>query len=335
MIWNFCYIIGRNICDTNTVEKEVVVHVTNTDANKTVINESSCIVEKLEAMVHATNSEVNKTMINESSCIVEKLEAMVHATNSEVNETVINESSCIVEKLEAMVHATNSEVNETVINESSCIVEKLEAMVHATNSEVNETVINESSCIVEKLEAMVHATNSEVNETVINESSCIVEKLEAMVHATNSEVNKTVINESSETKERIISLKIKKGNEFPHISEMKSQLYTKTAMMLQITLSQEKELINKFDTQRAKLKHNSGHNQSLIDDYMDLIAQIEVKLINKEMDLKEELGRLEREQWEKDDSLNLIPKEATKRKYYDDIITNLKRIKILRNELNI
>ena len=161
-----------------------------------------------------------------------------------------------------------------------------------------------------------------------------VEK-EVVVHVTNTDANKTVINESSETKQRIISLKIEKGNEFPHISEMKSQLYTKTAMLLQITLSQVKELINKFDTQRAKLKHNSGHNQSLIDDYMDLIAQIEVKLINKEMDLKEEVGRLGREQWEKDDSLNLIPKEATKRKYYDDIITNLKRIKILRNKLNI
>ena len=53
------------------------------------------------------------------------------------------------------------------------------------------------------------------------------------------------------------------------------------------------------------------------------------------MDLKEELGKLEREQWENEDSLNLIPKEANKRKYYDDIITNLKRIKILKNELNI
>ena len=118
---------------------------------------------------------------------------------------------------------------------------------------------------VEK-EVVVHVTNTDANKTMINESSCIVEKSEAMVHATNSEVNKTVINESSETKQRIISLKIKKGNEFPHISEMKSQLYTKTAMLLQITLSQEKELINKCDTQRAKLKHNSGHNQSLIDD---------------------------------------------------------------------
>ena len=45
---------------------------------------------------------------------------------------------------------------------------------------------------------------------------------------------------------------------------------------------------------------------------MDSIAQIEVKLINNVMDLKEELGRLEMEQWENDDSLNLIPKEANK-----------------------
>ena len=86
-------------------------------------------------------------------------------------------------------------------------------------------------------------------------------------------------------------------------------------MQLQIILPQEKQLINKFDTQRAKLKHSSGHKHSLIGDYMDLIAQIEVKLINKGVDLKEELGKLAREQWENDDSLNLVPKEANKRKY--------------------
>ena len=67
---------------------------------------------------------------------------------------------------------------------------------------------------------------------------------------------------------------------------MKSQLYTKTEMQLQIILPQEKQLINKFNTRRAKLKHSSSHKHSLIEDYMDLIAQIEVKLRNKEMDLK-------------------------------------------------
>ena len=106
----------------------------------------------------------------------------------------------------------------------------------------------------------------------------------------------------------MISLKSKKEKVFPHISEMKSQLYTKIAMQLQIILLQEKQLINKFDTRRAKLKHRSRHSHSLIEGYMDLIAQIEVKLINKVMDLKEELEKLEREQWENADSVNLIPK---------------------------
>ena len=54
-----------------------------------------------------------------------------------------------------------------------------------------------------------------------------------------------MINES-EIKERIIS-KDKKKKKFPHISEMKSQRYTKTAMLLQIILPQEKQLINKLD----------------------------------------------------------------------------------------
>ena len=156
-----------------------------------------------------------------------------------------------------------------------------------SNNDVNSHIMTKDDMEFRDVITVVNRTN--------NYDANIVETSEAAVHATNNDEvnddpNKTVTNES-EIKERIISLKPKKEKEFPHISEMKSQLYTKTAILLQ-----EKQLINKFDTRGAKFKHRSRHNHILIEDYVDSIAQIEVKSIKKEMDLQEELGR---EQWEK------------------------------------
>ena len=116
---------------------------------------------------------------------------------------------------------------------------------------------------------------------------------------------------------------------------MGSQLCTKTAILLKCILPNEESTVRTFDKCRWQLKHSSIHNMSLENDYMDLIARIEVKVITKEMDLKDELRILEKEQWDKDKGLSLSPKTADERKYYEDILSDLKRINLLRNELKI
>ena len=66
---------------------------------------------------------------------------------------------------------------------------------------------------------------------------------------------------------------------------------------------------------------------------MDVVAQVGVKIINKESNLKAELADIEQQQWENDEGLFLIPTSEIEKNRYDEIISYLKNIRILREEL--
>ena len=60
-------------------------------------------------------------------------------------------------------------------------------------------------------------------------------------------------------------------------------------------------LTTKFDGRRKLLKLCSKRDKLLEDDFMDVVTQVEVKIINKESNLKAELADIEQQQWEIDE----------------------------------
>ena len=153
------------------------------------------------------------------------------------------------------------------------------------------------------------------------------------VRAPDSKENKISTHFKHEQgKEKIMIIKPAKI-EIPNFCELKPRFCTNTATVLYSIFPNEETLIAKFDKRRTQLKHNVNYNKLIEDDYLDLVAQIEVKVLNKDDCLKQELKKIERDQWESDDGLSLVPKSEQARNKYDDIITKLRIISALRKEL--
>ena len=127
---------------------------------------------------------------------------------------------------------------------------------------------------------------------------------------------------------------IKPKKEIPDYNEMKSQFCTKTAILINNILPHEILLTRKFDKRRKQLKLSTTYDKLLLDDYMDVVAEVEVKVVNKESSLKTELAEIEQQQWENDEGLSLIPKPEIEKNKYDAIISDLNKIRILRKELD-
>ena len=92
-------------------------------------------------------------------------------------------------------------------------------------------------------------------------------------------------------------------------------------------------LTRKFDKRRKQLKLCTKRDKLLEDDYMDVVAEVEVK-VNKQSNLKAELTEIEQQQWENDEGLSLIPKSEIENNKYDAIISDSNKIRILRKELD-
>ena len=72
-------------------------------------------------------------------------------------------------------------------------------------------------------------------------------------------------------------------------ASIESKFYTRNATFLYDILPEEIQLIRKFDMQR-NVRKTIKTNDHL---YMDILAQLEVKVINKEWNLKAELKEIE------------------------------------------
>ena len=127
---------------------------------------------------------------------------------------------------------------------------------------------------------------------------------------------------------------IKPKKEIPDYCEMKSQFCTKTAILINNILPHEVILTREFDKRRKQLKLCTKRDKLLEDDYMDVVAEVEVKVVNKQSSLKAELTEIEQQQWEIDEGLSLSPKSKIEKNKYDAIISHLNKIRMLRKELD-
>ena len=125
---------------------------------------------------------------------------------------------------------------------------------------------------------------------------------------------------------------IKPKKEIPDYCEMKSQFCTKTAILINNILPHDVIFTRKFDKRRKQLKLCTKRDKLLDDDYMDVVAEVEVKVVNKQSSLKAELTEIE--QWENDEGLSLIPKSEIEKNKYGAIISDLNKIRVLRKELD-
>ena len=133
--------------------------------------------------------------------------------------------------------------------------------------------------------------------------------------------------------EKIISLK--PINEFTKCYKMNATFSTKTAQLLHDILPAEVEIIRTFDTIRKQLKLCKTRDNLLEESYMDIVARLEVKIINREDKLKLELTNMEQQLWQKEEGLSLIPQLEMDKNEYDSIISELKIVNIARRQLKI
>ena len=171
--------------------------------------------------------------------------------------------------------------------------------MESSSGEWNSNVNDSSTKIMhENIDFSLLTTN---NKTVDIEIHCEkgndVSDQEFMVPEATKQTNITFSKE--ENAEKIMS--IKELNNISKCFEMEALFSTKTAQLLYDILPEEVEAISKFDKIRKKLKLSNTCDNLLEDTYMDIVARLEVKIINKEETLKSELTSMEQHQWHKDE----------------------------------
>ena len=88
-----------------------------------------------------------------------------------------------------------------------------------------------------------------------------------------------------------------------------------------------------FNKARKNLK--SLKTDENIENYQDIIAKLEVRILLLNSNFKKELKIIENETLTCHDSIALKPQKGHSKDNYDKIINKLKMVKILRNELKL
>ena len=92
-------------------------------------------------------------------------------------------------------------------------------------------------------------------------------------------------------------------------------------------------IVEQFDKHRKSLKAAKSNENR--ESYKDCIAQLEIKLICTEVNLKKELQKMELQNLKNNKSLNLLSNNTAENSKMSNIILKLKKIKNLRTELKI
>ena len=113
------------------------------------------------------------------------------------------------------------------------------------------------------------------------------------------------------------------------VTESYSLYKTKTAKLLEQIFGPTK-LISEFDNKRLKLKMFPTYHMYL-SEYNDIVARLEVVVLNMYEDQKDKLTTLEKTQFLNSSSLNIVVKDDQ----YADIIHKLKILQLIKTELQI
>ena len=108
---------------------------------------------------------------------------------------------------------------------------------------------------------------------------------------------------------------------------------SKTATYIYHVLPMEKEIILEYDTYRMNVKAFPKDRQ-IFNDFQQISAQVEIKLLIENDKLKKDIKKLELKQTVEKSSLNPIPCNESEKKHYNETISKLKVIRALRNEIN-
>ena len=108
---------------------------------------------------------------------------------------------------------------------------------------------------------------------------------------------------------------------------------SKTATYIYHVLPMEKEIIKEYDTYRMNVKA-FPKNRQIFNDFQQISAQVEIKILIENDKLKKDIKKLEMKQIVEKSSLNPIPCNESEQKQCNEIISKLKVIRALRNEMN-
>ena len=166
-------------------------------------------------------------------------------------------------------------------------VSNCKTTMESSSGEWNSNVNDSSTKIMhENIDFSLLTTNNKTVDIEINcEKGNDVSDQESMVPEDTIQTNITFSKE--ENAEKIKS--IKQLNNISKCFEMEVLFSTKIAQLLYDILPEEVEVVSKFDKIRKKLKLSKTCDNLLEDTYMDIVARLEVKIINTEETLKSEL----------------------------------------------
>ena len=111
-----------------------------------------------------------------------------------------------------------------------------------------------------------------------------------------------------------------------------SHLNTKTAKLMFEIIPDQIDTIQTFDKIRLAFKKNVKDN-FLKKQYLDLSAKIEIAILILYDKMKDQLKSIEKEQWETGKGLSLLPTKRDENNKYHKVVSVLKKIQILRNEM--
>ena len=170
-------------------------------------------------------------------------------------------------------------------------VSNCKTTMKSSSGEWNSNVNDSSTKIMhENIDFSLLTTNNKTVDIEINcEKGNDVSDQESMVPEDTIQTNITFSKE--ENAEKIMS--IKQLNNISKCFEMEASFSTKNGQLLYDILPEEVEVVSKFDKIRKKLKLSKTCGNLLEDTYMDIVARLEVKIINKEETLKSELTSME------------------------------------------
>ena len=114
--------------------------------------------------------------------------------------------------------------------------------------------------------------------------------------------------------------------------ENNDKLKTNTGKLMLSLIPSEESIVKAYDNARFRFRQNQN-DKMLRDNYLDVCARVEIKILSLYRTLRKQLNDLENSQWQSGKNLALIPSSKERNNEYNQTLNQLKKIKLLRSEL--
>ena len=232
-----------------------------------------------------------------------------------------DEVTIIINESLSYNHNEAAKTSNISINLSTTEIEDEVSQV-ITSDPLNSTAVNldlsfQDNEVAKPDEIMVPICSSKVRNII--DVSVITEDVDVSVKS-KSKIK------SKYTNDKIVHMKPVLDENIKHTEQ-----FGKTASLILKVLPKECDLVKRYDTLRKRFKASRDHMTQKELKKIDAMIQVKIMIIYET--LKNELKEFEKKEWHKNSNFGLIPSEKDDKIQYDNVLTKIKIVSILRLEM--